>query len=144
VLQNLFLAWALLALTVIIHAAGLALVTRRMLGSSWSPDSHFVPMTWLLVRVAWQLIVFHLIEIALWALFYWWHGCLPNFESAIYFSGVTYATVGYGDMVLPLEWRLFGPMEGLTGILMCGLSVSVFFTIFSRTFRTNGVEQRTP
>jgi hypothetical protein len=141
-LQNLLLAWALLALTVVIHAAGLTLVARHTLASSSPLDTRFWPVTWLLVRVAWQLIVFHLIEIALWALFYWWHGCLPNFESAFYFSGVTYATVGYGDMVLPLEWRQFGPMEGLTGILMCGLSVSVFFAIFSRFFRTNGAAPR--
>jgi hypothetical protein len=28
------------------------------------------------------------------------------------FAGVTCATVGYGDIVLPKEWRLFGPVEG--------------------------------
>lgn len=34
--------------------------------------------------------------------------------------------------VLPKEWRLFGPLEGLTGILMCGLSTGLFFAILSR------------
>jgi hypothetical protein len=130
-LQNLLIAWSLLAVTVMIHAAGLALVSRR-LSRSWSPDTRFWPVTWLLVRVAWQLLVLHVIEIALWAVFFWWEHCLPSMESAFYFSGVTYATVGYGDLVLPQEWRLFGPIEGLTGILMCGLSVSVFFAVVSR------------
>ena len=138
-LLNLVLAWSLLAITVVIHAAGLTLVARHTLSSSASLDPRFWSVTWLLVRVAWQLIVFHFIEITLWALFYWWHDCLPSFESSLYFSGVTYATVGYGDMVLPLQWRLFGPMEGLTGILMCGLSVSVFFAIFTKIFRSDGV-----
>src|SRR5438045_4126708 len=39
---------------------------------------------------------------------------------AVYFSAVTYTTTGYGDVVLPAEWRLDGAVEALTGILMCG------------------------
>ena len=39
---------------------------------------------------------------------------------------VTYTTLGYGDLVLPKEWRMIGPVEGLTGILMCGLSTGIF------------------
>ena len=35
---------------------------------------------------------------------------------------VTYATIGYGDIVLPQPWRVLAAMEGLTGILMCGWS----------------------
>jgi hypothetical protein len=140
-LLKLSIAWFLLALTVMIHAAGLAAVSRRLLGSTWMPDTRFWPVTWLLVRVAWQLIVLHLVEIVLWALFFWWQKCLPDMESSLYFSGVTYATVGYGDLVLPMEWRLFGPIEGLTGILMCGLSVSFFFAVVSKVFRVNNAAQ---
>jgi hypothetical protein len=133
-LTKLLIAWCLLALTVTIHSAGLAAVLRRVLGSSAWPITRFWPVTWLLVRVAWVLIVLHLAEIAVWALFYWWQKCLPDAESAFYFSGVTYSTVGYGDLVLPKDWRLLGPVEGLTGILMCGLSTGFFFLIFSKCF----------
>ena len=45
---------------------------------------------------------------------------------------VTYTTVGYGDLVLPQEWRLVGAVEGLTGILMCGLSTGLFFAVVSK------------
>ena len=58
--------------------------------------------------------------------------CLPDAESAFYFSGVTYATIGYGDLVLPEPWRMLGPIEGLTGILMCGLSTGIFFAMINR------------
>ena len=93
------------------------------------PDRRFWPVTRLLVGVAWWLVLLHLAEIAVWALFYWWQQCLPDAESSFYFSGVTYTTVGYGDLVLPQEWRLLGPVEGLTGILMCGLSTGFFFAV---------------
>ena len=36
--------------------------------------------------------------------------------------------------VLPKEWRLFGPVEGLTGILMCGLSTAFLFATLSRMY----------
>ena len=49
-----------------------------------------------------------------------------------YFSAVTYTTVGYGDLVLPQEWRLVGAVEGLTGILMCGLSTGLFFAVVGK------------
>ena len=71
----------------------------------------------------------------MWGLFFWWRGCLPDIASALYYSGVTYTTVGYGDLVLPWEWRLFGPVEGLTGILMCGLSTASFFAVVSHLYK---------
>jgi hypothetical protein len=126
------MASCLVAITVIIHATGLGIVLSHVLRSSARPDTRFWPMTWLLVRIAWFLIVIHLFEIAVWALFYWWRNCLPDARASFYFSGVTYATIGYGDVVLPKEWQLFGPLEGLTGILMCGLSAAFFFVIVSK------------
>ena len=131
-IAKLLFASGLVATTVIIHAAGLGMVLSHVLHAKEQPETRFWPITWLLIRVAWLLIVFHLIEIAVWALFFWWHKCLPDAESSFYFSGVTYATIGYGDLVLPKEWRLFGPLEGLTGILMCGLSTAFFFAIVSK------------
>ena len=127
-------AGMLVALTVVIHAIGLATLVKTFSKPGAMPSLHIWPVTWLLVRVAWWLILVHLVEIALWGLFYLWQGCLPDAESAFYFAGVTYTTVGYGDLVLPLQWRMLGPIEGLTGILMCGLSTGIFFAIVSRLF----------
>jgi len=43
-------------------------------------------------------------------------------------------TVGYGDLVLPQAWRILAPIEGMTGILRCGLSTGFFFAILARFF----------
>ena len=125
-------ASCLVAITVMIHAAGLGIVLSRVLHYRVHPDTRFVPVTWLLIRIAWWLILIHIVEIAVWALFFWWENCMPDVESSFYFSGITYLTIGYGDLVLPKEWRLFGPIEGLTGILMCGLSTALFFAVVSK------------
>jgi len=60
---------------------------------------------------------------------------MPNAESAVYLSGVTYAMVGYGDLLLPTGWRFLGPVEGFRGIFMCGLSSGFFFAMVSRIHR---------
>jgi hypothetical protein len=72
-----------------------------------------------------------LLEIAVWAAFYAWKGGMPDLTSALYFSAVTYTTTGYGDLVLPPEWRLVGAVEALTGILMCGWSTALFLAVAS-------------
>jgi hypothetical protein len=131
---NLLIASGLVATTVIIHAAGLGVLLSHVLRSQEQPDTRYWPVTWLLIRIAWLLILIHLLEIAIWALFFWWQECLPDAESSFYFSGVTYATLGYGDLLLPKEWRMFGPLEALTGTLMCGLSIAFFFAVLSRKF----------
>src|SRR5687767_13158192 len=126
-LQHLLTAAALVAVTVTVHAAGLGLVLAALVKRRDAPPATFWPITWLLVRLAWLLMLIHAVEISVWALFYRWQRCLGDAETAFYFSGVTYTTLGYGDVVLPREWRLLAPIEGLTGILMCGLSASLFF-----------------
>ena len=139
-IATLLIAWCLLAVTVAIHAAGLSAMLPHVLSAL--PDRRFWPVTWQILWVAWRLILLHLTEIAAWALFYWWQ-CLPDAESSFYFSGVTYATLGYGDLVLPDEWRLLGPVEGLVGILMCGLSTGFFFVVVSKFLGPKSAFNRT-
>jgi hypothetical protein len=57
---------------------------------------------------------------------------MPDVSSAFYFSGTTYTTIGYGDLLLETPWRMMGPLEGMTGILMCSLSGAFFFAVVSR------------
>jgi hypothetical protein len=132
-LAKILMAACLVAITVTIHAAGLGMVLTHVSRFKVSLERRFWRITWLLIRIAWLLIVFHVFEIVIWGLFFWWQKCLPDAASSFYFSGVTYATIGYGDVVLPKGWWLFGPAEGLTGILMCGLSTALFFAVVSKT-----------
>jgi len=67
---------------------------------------------------------------------------MPDLQTAFYFSAVTYTTTGYGDLVLPKEWRVVGGIEALTGILMCGLSTGLFFAVFVKVFGLNRENSR--
>jgi voltage-gated potassium channel len=85
----------------------------------------------LVVRLTTAMVALQVLEILLWASCYRWL-CFPSWESALYFSASSYATVGYGDVTLPLKWRILGPLESITGVLMCGISVSLLFAIATR------------
>ena len=115
-----------------VHATGIAVLMRGFMKSYLLQPKGVFPVSRLLLRMIWWLILLHLAKIAIWGTFYLWRGCLPNAESAFYFSGITYTALGYGDLVLARPWRLLAPIEGLTGVLMGGLSTGFFFLILNR------------
>ena len=142
-LTKLLIAWSLTALCVIVHAIGMTTVLRWARNATARLDVRFWSSTWLLIRTAGWIILLHLVEIAVWAFFYAWDHGMPDLQSAFYFSAVTYTTTGYGDLVLPNEWRLVGGVEALTGILMCGWSAAFFFTVVTRMNETRSKPTQT-
>jgi len=137
-LSKVILAWSLMSLSVVIHASGIS-SALNWLRRHAVPAVRFLPWTWVFICVAGWIVLFHLIEITVWALFFVWKQAMPDLASALYFSAVTYTTTGYGDLVLPAEWRLVGAVEALTGILMCGWSTGFFFAVVSGMLHTTGV-----
>ena len=133
-ITKLLLGLCLMGACVAIHAAGLASALRHL--QQRPPTSRrFWPVTMHFIGLAGWIILLHLAQIVAWAALYRWRGAMADLPSAFYFSAVTYTTTGYGDLVLPPEWRLVGGIEALTGILMCGLSTGFFFAVVSRVFQ---------
>ncbi|MFT5730482.1 MAG: hypothetical protein ACI8PB_004666 [Desulforhopalus sp.] len=130
------ISWLLIASTVLVHCMGLAVILWILLKLA-SVEMGIIKTAWRLNSLVWWIIVLHMIEILIWGLFYWWQECFSNFEIAFYFSAVTYTTIGYGDILLPVEWRMLAPIQGLTGILLCGLSAAVFFAVVSYLHKMN-------
>jgi hypothetical protein len=126
-------AVVLVTLTLSLQCAGMAALISFAKPSLAPDDLRLGPIrsALLMVRLMTAFIALHLLEILLWAGFYRWL-CFPLWESAFYFSAASYATVGYGDVVLPWMWRTLGPVGSIIGVLMCGLSASFLFAIVSR------------
>jgi Ion channel len=129
--MRLVAALGLMAGCVAIHAGGVTWALRKLRQRTERAEG-FWPVTWLFTLVAAWIVLLHLLEISLWAIFYFWRGAIVDLQSALYFSAVTYTTTGYGDIVLQQPWRLVGGVEALTGILMCGWSTGFFFAIVNR------------
>ena len=130
---NLLTAWSLMALCVLVHAIGVAYAVRWVRQRE-VPAMRTKTWVWLFIRVAGWIILLHVVEIVAWGLVYAVAGAVQGMPSSLYFSAVTYTTTGYGDVVLPEDWRLVGAIEALTGILMCGWSTGFFVAVVSRMF----------
>ena len=84
------------------------------------------------------LVLLHSAEITLWAVAY--HHLLPpgqlqTFEGALYFSFVTFTTLGYGDITLGEGWRLLSGIEALNGLLLVGWTTALLFAIVQRSWK---------
>lgn len=133
-IAKLLIGLGLMAGCVAIHSMGLMSILRWVRTRPAGRMPGFWRATWTLIRVAGWTILLHLSQIGMWAIVYAAGGAMPDLTSGCYFSAVTYTTTGYGDLVLPPEWRLVGGIEALTGILMYGLSTGMFFAVFADIF----------
>ena len=141
---KLLVAFTLMAACVVLHAAGLTVAIRWLERSLATLGGGAWRRLRLLVEVAGFTVLIHLVEIAVWAAYLAGSGAMPDIDSALYFSAVTYTTTGYGDLVLPEGWRLVGGIEALTGILMCGWSTGFFFAIVSQLLKQDTVASPAP
>jgi len=123
----------LVALTILVQCAGMTALIH-WIKAQFPNGIHRLGLFHsflLVVRFTSLLVCLHMVEILLWAAVYRVR-LLASWEAAFYFSAADYSTVGAGDLLLPPTWRLLGPVESLTGMLMCGLSASFVFAIVTR------------
>jgi Ion channel len=128
-------ALALLAACVIVQSAGMLVLIHWLAGLRQVLESPSAPRrVWLLLRFFLWIVLLHLIQVGLWAVVYWLAHEVPTLETAVYFSLVTYTTIGFGDVVLGPGWRVLAGIEGLTGVLLIGWSTAFVFAIVNRMY----------
>jgi hypothetical protein len=136
VFAQLSLGSALLALCSLLHVAclvGAAVVLAKLAYRHRDLPAGIHSVLIITVAVA-ALIVAHTVEVWLWAISLLVLGAVSNVSDAVYFSLATYTTVGYGDVVLGPEYRVFGAMAAVTGMLVFGLSTAFLVAILTRHF----------
>ena len=131
---NLALGTLVIGMTVLIHTAGLIFLSWSMTRViAWSRlHRHPLGRTVALMPSVLGLFLIHTVEVWTWALVYLGLGIVPVFEDALYFSTVTFSTIGYGDIVPPLDWRLLCSLEGINGFLLIGWSVAYLVAASTR------------
>jgi Ion channel len=78
------------------------------------------------------IVVIHALEIWFYALLYVYLHAFSQLEQALYFSIVTYSTLGYGDLLMPHEWRILGATEAPVGVIMLGWSTAFLISLLSQ------------
>jgi len=128
---------AMLVGCVIFHGFGLAGLNRAMRSEAsierlrniepLSPRGAIFTLTIVLA-----LIVLHGLEIWSFAALYLGVNAVHTLEEALYFSTISYSTVGYSDAHITINWRLTGAFESILGMILLGWSTAFFFRMLGR------------
>ncbi|MBX3661122.1 MAG: two pore domain potassium channel family protein [Burkholderiales bacterium] len=132
-----------ITLSVIVHYEGLLLVSRNL-----SPARG--PQRIKVLYGILSLIGLHVVEIWIFGVVLWlllqWPSCGEivggltqvrevGLLDSIYFSAMTYSTVGFGDVVPVGPIRFLAGIEGLIGLLLIGWSASFTYLEMERFWR---------
>ncbi|MCR3936881.1 ion channel [Aeromonas caviae] len=85
----------------------------------------------------------NLAQIGVWGVLFLWLREFDTLQEAVYHSGVNFATLGYGDIVMSPQWKLLGPLEAVNGALMIGLSGASMLAVLQHHIR-NQFDDVTP
>lgn len=81
------------------------------------------------------VLIGNLLQILLWGALFVLLGEFTTLKEAVYHSGVNFATLGYGDIVMSAKWKLLGPLEAVNGALMIGLSGASMLAVLQHHIR---------
>jgi voltage-gated potassium channel Kch len=130
----------MMALTVMLHVVGVVFWLERL--GTRIEYLQSINKQLRLFRGVWTtslaLLVLHIVEAMLWALLYMVlpaHAGLNNFHDAVYFSMITFTTLGYGDVTLNEPWQVLAGAEGMVGIVVFGLTTALLYAVIQKCWK---------
>lgn len=133
-LTNLGIGTFFISVTVMLHTVGLGVLTRAMnrLVHWFRLHRHDFGKSVAMVTTVLGLFLLHTIEVWIWAALFFATQAVASFQDALYFSTVTFSTLGYGDIVVGREWRLLASLEAMNGFLLIGWSTAYLVSASTR------------
>ena len=134
-LRETVIAAGIVSVCLMVHVAGILLMAkwvlrkRDQLGLNLT-NRHFAQ---LLIVLFTGIMGLHLTQTGLWAVFYYTRGLFSDFETSLYFSMVSFTTIGYGDVLMAKPWRILGAIEGATGVIMLGWSTAFLVSLLAQS-----------
>ncbi|CAN7354413.1 ion channel [Phyllobacterium sp. LjRoot231] len=123
----------ILIIVIFVHGAGIRVINRRF-SKSWihmtSSTPHWQPNLLLAVTIA-SLATLHFAETLIWAIPISARGLIPSMRDSYYFVLENYTTLGEGNIRLPDQWRLLGPIIAISGLFTFGWTGSVLVSIMT-------------
>jgi hypothetical protein len=87
------------------------------------------------------MFIVSLVEVLVWAVTYLALSAIDGLERAVYFSMVTFTTLGYGEIVLDERWRLLASFEAANGIIMFGWTTAIVVAVVQRIYLSDEPER---
>ena len=134
---------AVSAVNIALHALVMTVLVQVARSASARSKSH-ASQHLLLVMIPTVLVLMmtHALEVVVWGISYWLVDAAPVGTDRVYFAFVNYTTLGYGDVVPVVRWRLLGPITAMNGVLLFGWSTAVIFEVLRRALERGRSERK--
>ena len=128
--EEVFWGALLVAITMAIHVFGMLMVLRfnEYLKSRLDQKKELMAGVVPIMLASCLILLIHLVEVIVWAVFFYWKGAFPNVSIAYYFALNEYTTVG-SKFNLPLQLRLLEGIISCAGLLAFALSTGILFRL---------------
>ena len=133
-IAQLLIGSLVISLTVIVEAAFMGVAEHVLMknGKWMMREPHRIRQVIALIGVTLWLIAAISVAVWLWAVTYLAVGSFDAMEPALYFSIVTFTTLGFGDVLLTEQWRLLSGLAAANGLLIFGLSTAFMVEFLGR------------
>ena len=133
----------MIAYTVVVHTMGIIGLIACLKFMNFQALGHrnYVGLMRPLVLVILGIFLVHTLEIWSWAFLYLWLEQFESLERALYFSTVTFTTLGYGDIILDERWQLLSSFEAANGIILFGVSTAFVFAVMRKLLEATSIVQ---
>ena len=92
----------------------------------------------MLVAAIFVILGSHTIQVWIWSSAFVLVGAIDDWNSSVYFSLVTYTTLGYGDVVVGPPMRIFAALALVNGLFGFGISTAFLVGLMHRLFSIPG------
>jgi hypothetical protein len=133
-LREIICAGLLVAITMAMHGFAMLWVLRvsGALRDQFQKNPTLTKGVLVLVLTSWMILVAHLLEVLVWAGFFWWKAAINsdhlNSSLCYYFALNEYTTLG-SNYNLVLNWRLLEGAISMAGLLTFAWSTGVLLTV---------------
>lgn len=143
-LQIVFVGILVVACNVVLQALSTLYFLRIFIPQykRWRKKNDFLSSFAMLVFLVMFFTLLHGGQCTLWAAVYYLNpqiSSLSSFSESIYFSLITFTTIGYGDVVIDSEWRILSGLEAINGIMLVGWSTAMVFSFLQVIYKNGNI-----
>ena len=136
ILKQIIFGMAIVILSIVVQVIMIEFIARRLRYKfGENPQQHhpsFKKFVLTVSAVTFWLLLGLMLIVSMWTFLFVWQSVFASWEESFYFSLVSFTTLGFGDVILPPEWRILAGFVATDGFLIFGLNTAILLEVMMR------------